>query len=56
MLCERERRLSPDPEVISRDVDDRNALAILASNGLWDCISNEEAVSIVHITGAHLQG
>ncbi|CAK0781962.1 hypothetical protein CVIRNUC_005517 [Coccomyxa viridis] len=42
--------LSADPEVISRDMDESDAFVIVASDGLWDCISNEEAVNIVHDT------
>ncbi len=43
--------LTAEPEVTSRDLDDKDAFLIAASDGLWDCISNEEAVNIVHDTG-----
>ena len=49
--------LTAEPEVTSRELDDKDAFLIAASDGLWDCISNEEAVNIVHDTGvqeAHL--
>ena len=44
--------LTADPEVTSRDLDDKDTFVVAASDGLWDCISNEEAVNIVHDTGA----
>ena len=37
-------------------MDDSDAFVIVASDGLWDCISNEEAVNIVHDTGVRLPG
>ena len=43
--------LTAEPEVTSRDLDDKDAFLIAASDGLWDCISNAEAVNIVHDTG-----
>ena len=43
--------LTAEPEVTSRELDDKDAFLIAASDGLWDCISNEEAVNIVHDTG-----
>ena len=43
--------LTAEPEVTFRDLDDRDAFIILASDGLWDCIGNAEAVNIVHDTG-----
>ena len=35
-------------------MDESDAFVIVASDGLWDCISNEEAVNIVHDTGVRL--
>jgi len=32
-------------------MDGKDAFLIAASDGLWDCISNVEAVNIVHDTG-----
>lgn len=32
-------------------MDESDAFVIVASDGLWDCISDEEAVNIVHDTG-----
>ena len=37
-------------------MDESDAFVIVASDGLWDCISNEEAVNIVHDTGVQLPG
>ena len=37
-------------------MDESDAFVIVASDGLWDCISNEEAVNIVHDTGVRLPG
>ena len=37
-------------------MDDRDAFVIMVSDGLWDCISNEEAVNIVHDTGVQFSG
>ena len=37
-------------------MDKSDAFVIVASDGLWDCISNEEAVNIVHDTGVCLSG
>ncbi|CAL5221159.1 g3298 [Coccomyxa viridis] len=42
--------LTAEPEVSSRDLDDKDTFVVAASDGLWDCISNEEAVNIVHDT------
>ena len=43
--------LTAEPEVTTRDLDDKDTFVVAASDGLWDCISNEEAVNIVHDTG-----
>jgi len=39
--------LRADPQVISRDVVAEDRFVILATDGLWDGVSNEEAVKIV---------
>ena len=37
----------PNPEFSSRDLTDEDKFIIIASDGIWEFISNEEAVSII---------
>ncbi|KAL0545837.1 hypothetical protein IC582_015733 [Cucumis melo] len=48
------KHLSSEPYVVEETVDDDTEFVILASDGLWKVMSNEEAVeSIMHIKDAH---
>jgi pyruvate dehydrogenase phosphatase len=40
--------LSADPSIISRDLEPNDCFIIFASDGLWEHLSNQEAVEIVH--------
>jgi protein phosphatase 1L len=39
--------ISATPEVVTRKLQEDDDYLILASDGLWDCVSNQEAVSVV---------
>ena len=45
--------VSAEPEVLIRECTSDDSFVILASDGLWDVISNEEAVQYVHDTVKH---
>ncbi|CAD6215309.1 unnamed protein product [Miscanthus lutarioriparius] len=40
--------LSADPSIISRNLEPNDCFIIFASDGLWEHLSNQEAVEIVH--------
>nr|GFB30745.1 probable protein phosphatase 2C 38 [Tanacetum cinerariifolium] len=40
--------LSPDPSIFIHEINSRDEFLIFASDGLWEHLSNEEAVDIVH--------
>ena len=40
--------LSADPAIISRNLEPNDCFIIFASDGLWEHLSNQEAVEIVH--------
>lgn len=42
--------ISATPDVVTRHLSETDDFIILASDGLWDVVSNEEAVSMVHST------
>lgn len=42
--------VTADPEVTLVDLTQRDEFLVIASDGLWDSMSNEEAVSIVYDT------
>ena len=42
--------LIAEPEVLQFQLSDSDEFLILASDGLWDCMSNDEAIQIVHDT------
>lgn len=42
--------LIAEPEVLQFQLSDSDEFLILASDGLWDCMSNHEAIQIVHDT------
>lgn len=43
----KERGLTADPDVLSCELDERHLFLILACDGLWDVVKDEEAVSVV---------
>lgn len=45
--------IRPDPQVISRDITLEDQFVILATDGLWDGIGNEDAVRIVQAAILH---
>ena len=40
--------LSPEPSIFIHEINSRDEFLIFASDGLWEHLSNEEAVDIVH--------
>jgi pyruvate dehydrogenase phosphatase len=40
--------LTPDPTLISREIQPNDSFLIFASDGLWEHLSNQEAVDVVH--------
>lgn len=40
--------LSASPSIVSRDLQPNDSFVIFASDGLWEHLSNQEAVEIVH--------
>ena len=40
----------PAPEITTHELGDEDEFIIIASDGLWDKLSNEEAVALVHDT------
>ncbi len=45
-----------EPEVTVTSLSPADAFLVLASDGLWDVVSNQDAVGLVLDTGAPRQG
>jgi serine/threonine protein phosphatase PrpC len=41
------RYITCEPEIVSLQIESENDFVILASDGLWEVLSNEEAVQVV---------
>lgn len=44
----------PDPEVTETTLTPRDEYFVMACDGLWDVVSNEEAVSMIKVSGGEI--
>lgn len=43
-----EQAVTAHPDITVRDRNDKDEFIMLACDGIWDCLSNDECISVLH--------